>query len=104
MYHEYTHGLSHRLVTSPDGEPALGSFQSASMGEAWSDWYALDLLDAEGYAGDGPGVDLPMGEYITGGDGIRYQYADCRVDSDETDCPQPRPADDRCRPGGVHVR
>ena len=31
VYHEYTHGLSHRLVTTPDGEPALGSFQSASM-------------------------------------------------------------------------
>ena len=100
VYHEYTHGLSHRLVTTPDGEPALGSFQSASMGEAWSDWYALDLLDAEGYAGDGPGVDLPMGEYITGGDGIRYQYADCRVDSDETDCPEPRPADGGVGPGG----
>ncbi len=100
VYHEYTHGLSHRLVTTPDGEPALWSFQSGSMGEAWSDWYALDLLDAQGYAGDGPGVDLPVGEYITGGDGIRFQFADCRVDSDAADCPEPRRADDGVGPGG----
>lgn len=100
VYHEYTHGLSHRLVTTPDGEPALWSWQAASMGEAWSDWYALDLLDAEGYAGDGPGVDLPVGEYITGGDGIRFQYADCRVDSDAVDCPEPRPAVEGVGPGG----
>jgi hypothetical protein len=89
VYHEYTHGLSHRLVTYPDGEPALGTWESASMGEAWSDWYALDLLDAEGYAGDGPGVDLPVGEYSTGGVGIRFQYADCLVDSAPADCPEP---------------
>ena len=100
VYHEYTHGLSHRLVTTPDGEPALWNFQAGAMGEAWSDWYALDLLDAEGYAGDGPGVDLPVGEYITGGDGIRYQYADCRVDSAAADCPEPHPADERVGPGG----
>ena len=100
VYHEYTHGLSHRLVTTPDGEPALWSFQAASMGEAWSDWYALDLLDAEGYAGDGPGVDLPSGEYITGGTGIRFQYADCRVDSPAADCPEPYPADEGVGPGG----
>jgi extracellular elastinolytic metalloproteinase len=100
VYHEYTHGLSHRLVTTADGEPALWSFQSGSMGEAWSDWYALDLLDAEGYAGDGPGVDLPVGEYITGGDGIRFQFADCRVDSEAADCPEPRRADDGVGPGG----
>ena len=99
VYHEYTHGLSHRLVTTPDGEPALWTWQSAAMGEAWSDWYALDLLDAEGYAGDGAGVDLPVGEYITGGDGIRYQYADCRVDSAAADCPEPHPAEG-VGPGG----
>ncbi|MGZ8582370.1 MAG: M36 family metallopeptidase [Actinomycetota bacterium] len=99
VYHEYTHGLSHRLVTYPDGEPALGSWQSAAMGEAWGDWYGLDLLDAQGYAGDGPGVDLPVGEYITGGDGIRFQFADCRVDSDPEDCPEPLRSDD-AGPGG----
>ena len=92
VYHEYTHGLSTRLVTTPDGEPALNSFESWAMGEAWSDWYALDLLDHEGYAGDGPGVDLPVGEYITGGAGIRQQYADCRVDSPAADCPEPYPS------------
>ncbi len=42
VYHEYTHGLSHRLVVDANNVPALDSQQGASMGEAWSDWYAAD--------------------------------------------------------------
>src|SRR5207253_8942864 len=34
IYHEYTHGLSHRLVRLANGLPALNSFQSNAMGEA----------------------------------------------------------------------
>ena len=30
------------------GVPALDSVQGSSMGEAWSDWYAFDLLVREG--------------------------------------------------------
>ena len=48
VYHEYTHGLSGRLVVYPDGFSALDTFQSASMGEAWSDWYAEDFLNQQG--------------------------------------------------------
>ena len=57
MYHEYTHGLSGRLVTDAAGFGALGGPQSSAMGEGWSDWYALDLLVAEGRENDtaGPG-------------------------------------------------
>jgi extracellular elastinolytic metalloproteinase len=44
VYHEYTHGLSHRLVTDPNNDPALVGAQANSMGEAWSDWYAMDFL------------------------------------------------------------
>ena len=44
VYHEYTHGLSNRLV-----DPATGSgsstAQGGAMGEAWSDWYAADYLE-----------------------------------------------------------
>ena len=49
IYHEYTHGLSSRLVTDNDGNPALGAQQSGSMGEGWSDWYAMDFLVNHGY-------------------------------------------------------
>jgi hypothetical protein len=39
IQHEYTHGLSNRYVA---GGGALGSHQAGSMGEGWSDWYALN--------------------------------------------------------------
>ncbi|GAB3450390.1 hypothetical protein GCM10027517_37740 [Phycicoccus ginsengisoli] len=39
IQHEYTHGLSTRYVA---GGSALGSQQAGSMGEGWSDWYALN--------------------------------------------------------------
>ena len=44
VYHEYTHGLSERLVTNADGSGALATPHAGAMGEAWSDWYALDYL------------------------------------------------------------
>jgi extracellular elastinolytic metalloproteinase len=48
VYHEYTHGLSSRLITFANGAAALGDAQSGAMGEAWSDWYAMDYLFAQG--------------------------------------------------------
>ena len=48
MYHEYTHGLSNRLVVDPSGNSTLGNIQAGAMGEAWSDWYAMDFLDQRG--------------------------------------------------------
>ena len=44
MYHEYTHGLSNRLVVDADGNSTLNSIQAGAMGEAWSDCYAMDYL------------------------------------------------------------
>jgi hypothetical protein len=44
LYHEYTHGLSNRLITDADGAGALNSPQAGAMGEGWSDWYAKDFL------------------------------------------------------------
>src|SRR5262249_36817809 len=41
MIHEYTHGLSNRLV---GGGVGLGTLQARGMGEGWSDFYALALL------------------------------------------------------------
>jgi extracellular elastinolytic metalloproteinase len=89
LYHEYVHGLSNRLVIYPDGESALDAYQSWAMGEAWSDWYALDLLEKEGYIDDTAAADVIEGQYITGGPGIRYQATDCDVSSSASECPNP---------------
>src|SRR5437763_1245221 len=48
VYHEYTHGLSNRLVVDAQGNSTLDSEQSGAMGEAWSDWYAEDYLVVNG--------------------------------------------------------
>ncbi len=44
QYHEYTHGLSNRLVIDANGNSTLNDIQAGSMGEAWSDYYAFDYL------------------------------------------------------------
>ena len=41
VIHEYTHGLSNRLV---GGGVGISALQSRGMGEGWSDFYALGLL------------------------------------------------------------
>ena len=58
ILHEYTHGLSTRLVGGGAGIDAL---QTAGMGEGWSDFYALALLTDP--ASDVDGV-YPMGSYV----------------------------------------
>jgi hypothetical protein len=58
VLHEYTHGLSTRLVGGGAGIDAL---QTAGMGEGWSDFYALALLTDP--AADVDGV-YPMGSYV----------------------------------------
>ena len=56
ILHEYTHGLSNRLV---GGGPGISATASMGMGEGWSDFYALALLSKLG--------DDPNGNYIVGG-------------------------------------
>ncbi len=56
IIHELTHGLSNRLVGNGVG---LGNFQSASMGEGWSDYFGLTLMRSE--------QDDPRGAYVIGG-------------------------------------
>ena len=57
IQHEYTHGLSTRYVA---GGAALGSHQAGSMGEGWSDWYALNHGFAAGL------LTKPIvGDYVT---------------------------------------
>lgn len=48
IVHEYTHGVSTRLVA--DG---YSTFQGRSMGEAWSDFYAIEYLAPSGTPPDG---------------------------------------------------
>jgi hypothetical protein len=89
VYHEYTHGLSNRLVVDASGISTLGNIQAGSMGEAWSDWYALDFLVKQGFftdsAADG---ELRVGPYVGwGNDLIRTQPIDCPVGSTSVNCP-----------------
>ncbi|MCA1607624.1 MAG: M36 family metallopeptidase, partial [Acidobacteria bacterium] len=56
IIHEYTHGLSNRLV---GGGAGLSALQSRGMGEGWSDFYALCLLSEAG--------DDINGNYVSGG-------------------------------------
>ena len=56
--HEYVHGLSTRYVGAGGG---LNAHQSGSMGEGWSDWYALNYLYREGLQDR-----AVVGQYVTG--------------------------------------
>ncbi len=99
VYHEYGHGLSNRLVIADDGTGALNSPHSGAMGEAWSDWYAQDLLVREGYEPDDPDAigDVEVFKYS---DLIypatRTQALDCPVGSSASRCP----GGDDTGPGG----
>ncbi|HYP49010.1 MAG TPA: M36 family metallopeptidase, partial [Thermoleophilaceae bacterium] len=86
VYHEYTHGLSDRLVCcDPDGLSTLSGQQGNALAEAWSDWYALDLLEQEGMIEDGPGADLRFGVYT--GAKLRTQPLDCAPSPVAAECP-----------------
>ena len=90
VYHEYTHGLSNRLVVDDEGIGALNGFQSGAMGEAWSDWYAKDFLTRQGLELDDPATDgeVYMGEYSDGERGlIRTEALDCKVGAPAAACP-----------------
>jgi hypothetical protein len=88
VYHEYTHGLSNRLVVDANGNSTLGNVQAGSMGEAWSDWYAMDYLMNAGLEKDTSTVgDVLFGKYITAGGTLRSEPLDCTVGAPATACP-----------------
>ena len=60
IVHEYTHGLSNRLVGS--GQTPLLNRQARGMGEGWSDFYALSLLSEPQ---DDPHAAYPFAAYVT---------------------------------------
>ena len=89
VWHEYTHGLSNRLVTHDDGSGALSSPQAAAMGEGWSDWYALDKLVGDGLMPDtsAPG-DVDVGHYVNATpNAVRTQGIDCPLGVVDARCP-----------------
>ncbi|BCJ36087.1 hypothetical protein Athai_35900 [Actinocatenispora thailandica] len=98
VYHEYTHGLSNRLVVDANGLSTLGNVQAGSMGEAWSDFYAYDFLVDQHYFTDSRyrSGDLNIGIYVGHGQTIRTQPLDCAVGASATVCPGTKAAG----PGG----
>jgi extracellular elastinolytic metalloproteinase len=89
VYHEYTHGLSNRLITYADGWGALDAFQSGAMGEGWSDWYAMDYLVDEGYAPDTVAAgEVTIDRYVGSEQhSIRTEGLDCPVGAGGGPCP-----------------
>ncbi len=92
LYHEYTHGLSNRLVTDADGYGALNSAQAGAMGEGWSDFYAQDFIVGQYPELDtGAAGEVKMGAYtdLTGSSSkLRYSPLDCPpVGADPIACP-----------------
>lgn len=89
VYHEYTHGLSGRLVVDAGGNSVLNSLEAGSMGEGWSDWYAFDYLVGRDLVKDtaAPGQVL-VGDYIAAGKNvIRSEPMDCPVGTTAKACP-----------------
>jgi extracellular elastinolytic metalloproteinase len=43
VFHEFTHGVSNRLVGGPANDRALDAVQSSGMGEGWSDYIACSI-------------------------------------------------------------
>jgi hypothetical protein len=84
VWHEYTHGLSTRLVANG----GVNSPQAGAMGEGWSDWYALDWMDELGMiTGTSPGaVDLGLYPDPVKNE-TRTQPLDCPVGTGDPDCP-----------------
>ena len=89
VYHEYTHGLSNRLVVDVLGLSTLGPVQADAMGEAWGDWYAADSLVSDGLEVDKKGkADLDLLLYDgAGADLIRSEGIDCTPKSPSSRCP-----------------
>ncbi len=88
VFHEYTHGLSNRLVVDASGNSTLSAQQGGAMGEAWGDWYGWDYLVAKGLEKDtAKAGEILTGKYWTAGGTIRSEATDCAVGASATVCP-----------------
>jgi hypothetical protein len=88
VYHEYTHGLSNRLVVDATGNSTLGDVEAGAMGEAWSDWYAMDYLVAHGLQRDVKGkTNIVIFQFDGAGTALdRTEPIDCKVGVDVKIC------------------
>lgn len=88
VYHEYTHGLSNRLVVDATGDSTLGNVEAGAMGEAWSDWYAMDYLVAHGLQRDIKGkTNIVIFQFDGAGTALdRTEPIDCKVGVDVKIC------------------
>jgi hypothetical protein len=85
VYHEYTHGLTFRLIGSGSAIPGPAQVQANALSEGWADWYALDLVVAEGLVADGaPDGEVRFVPYL--GDEVRLLGVDCPVGSAAAGC------------------
>jgi hypothetical protein len=86
VYHEYTHGMTNRLVTDAAGVPAMNGVQAGAMDEGLADFYALDYLVSHGLETDtaAPGQ-LVFAQYENAP--IRSQATDCPVGVSSPACP-----------------
>ena len=103
VWHEYTHGLSNRLVVDEDGVGALNSAHAGAMGEAWSDWYAEDLLVREGLETDDPDLagEIDLGEPSDAvRHATRFEAIDCPVGGGSSDPESACPGGLATGPGG----
>ncbi len=81
VYHEYTHGLSNRLNVDVQGRSTLGGIQAGAMGEAWSDWYAMDYLVRHHLQRD-RAAQADVRLFLYDGKGVNYDRTepiDCKV-------------------------
>ena len=66
VFHEYTHGLTNRLVGGPMNDSALEADQSGGMGEGWSDYMACTINN----------IDVVGAWVVNNPDGIRQFHYD----------------------------
>ena len=67
MFHEYTHGVTNRLVGSQDNPQPLQRPQSEGMSEGWSDYFALTIQNYY-LAPSPPAIERTViGDWLTNG-------------------------------------
>jgi len=82
VWHEYTHGMTDRIVTDAQGYGALTTVQAGAISEGLSDWYAMDWVVGSGLQADQAAVDVRFGRYFDNedaGTSVRFQSLDCPV-------------------------
>lgn len=88
--HEYTHGLSNRLVVDAQGFSTLNSYQAGAMGEGWSDFYSFDYLVHKGLVKNKQNVsgELMYDRYLSKDRTYtRSQAIDCKIGKESRLCP-----------------